>query len=296
MISFRQHVLTIIAVFVALGVGVVLGGGPLADVAEKVDRGPARPSAVDKQATAFADAFVEETTPGLVKGRLSSRRVAVVAFPGADEEQVTALGDLVGEAGGTVSGTYRLGETLTDPAQKPLVDTLGSQLLSQQEEGAVDSAAPTYVRMGQLLGSSVAYADAEGDTDFTSDSKSVQQAMVGADLLADPGEVDAKAPLVLVVLGDQPAAEGGDAIAQGLVEGLLATSVGTVVVGSLADGRDDGQLTTLRSAEALADAATVDGVDTPAGRTAAVLALARALEEPGGSFGASGSDGTAPLG
>ena len=297
MITFRQHVVTIISVFVALAVGVVLGGGPLAEVADTVDRAPQRPATSDKAAGAFSDAFVEESATTLVKDRLDERAVAVVAFPGADEDELTALGELVDQAGGSVSGTYRLGTTLTDPAQKALVDTLGSQLLSQQEEGRVDTAAPTYVRMGQLLGTAVAYPEGEGDeTEVTADGRSIQQAMVGADLMADPGEVGDRAPLVLVVLGHGPAADGGDAITQGLVEGLLATSVGTVVAGSMVDGRDDGQLTTLRAAESLADAATVDGVDTPAGRTATVLALSRALSETGGSFGASGSDGTAPLG
>ena len=42
--------------------------------------------------------------------------------------------------------------------------------------------------------------------------------------------------------------------------------------------------------------ATVDGVDTSAGRVTSVLALARALTTPGGSFGVSGADGPVPLG
>jgi hypothetical protein len=40
---------------------------------------------------------------------------------------------------------------------------------------------------------------------------------------------------------------------------------------------------------------TVDGAETAAGRVAAVLGLIRAWRSPGGAYGASGSDGAAPL-
>jgi hypothetical protein len=43
------------------------------------------------------------------------------------------------------------------------------------------------------------------------------------------------------------------------------------------------------------DVATVDGTDTPLGQVTAVLAVIRSLSVPGGSFGASGSDGAVPL-
>ena len=46
----------------------------------------------------------------------------------------------------------------------------------------------------------------------------------------------------------------------------------------------------------LGSVTTVDGVSGPAGRLAGVLALARAEEHPGGSYGASGADGLLPLG
>ena len=57
-----------------------------------------------------------------------------------------------------------------------------------------------------------------------------------------------------------------------------------------------GQLGRFRADPAAATVASVDGIDTAAGRVTAVLALARSLSTPGGSFGASGSDGPVPLG
>ncbi|MGN0063536.1 MAG: copper transporter [Nocardioides sp.] len=298
MITFRQHVVTIISVFVALAVGVILGSGPFSEVAERTTEKPAVADRTDTRALEFGATFAEDVSPRLVDGVLEDQGVAIVTFAGADEDSVTSLTDLVGQAGGVVTGTYRLTEAFADPGQKSLVDTLGSQLLTQQEEGTVDSAASTYVRIGQLLGRSIAVPDADKVNDelpaFEGTTKANVQAMVGAELVEDPGTVESRASLVLVVLGDTPSAEGGDAITSGFLEGLDATALGVVVAGNSKDG-DAGQLADLRAVAGLTEVATVDGVELAGGRAAAVLALAHVRSNEGGSFGASGSDGTVPV-
>ena len=85
------------------------------------------------------------------------------------------------------------------------------------------------------------------------------------------------------------------AVLAGIVEGLAAQSTGVVVAGTLLDG-GTGQLGRLRSDPAAAVVASVDGIDTVAGRFATILALQRSLSTPGGSFGASGADGALLLG
>ena len=100
---------------------------------------------------------------------------------------------------------------------------------------------------------------------------------------------------MLLVLGTDADDEGSDAILAGLVDGLASQAAGVVVAGTLADG-GSGQLGRLRATPAATRVATLDGVDTLAGRAATVMALARSLTTPGGSFGASGADGAVPLG
>ena len=68
-----------------------------------------------------------------------------------------------------------------------------------------------------------------------------------------------------------------------------------VVAGVTADG-GEGQLGRLRADPVSAAVATLDGVDTAAGRVATILTLQRSLTTPGGAFGASGADGPVPLG
>jgi hypothetical protein len=288
-ISFRHHIVSLVAVFLALAVGVVLGAGPLSDVGAAAD-GPTTTASTDpaeQAAASYSDDFVEASTPQLVESALADRSVTLVTLPGADEQAVSALEELVGTAGGTTTGRYALTQTMLEPGEKALVDTLGSQLAEQQQDGVVDADATTYERIGQLLGRAIATG---GGGEATA-SASVLEGMQGAGLVTLPKDAGTRAPLVLVVLGDPPEGEGADAIAAGISQGLAAAARGVVVAGTVSDG-GEGQLARLRDGDA-AGVTTVDGIDTAAGRVAAVLSLARA--ESGGAFGASGEDGPAPL-
>lgn len=297
MITLRHHLLTLVAVFVALAAGIVLGGGPLSDVGATVATAGATEQAVpaeDRTRTDYTEDFVTTLGPPVIAGRLEDRSVALVTVPGADEQVVGALAGQVEAAGGTVSARYDLSADLVDPGQKSLVDTLGSQLLTQQAEGDVAADASTYDRIGQLLGLAVASTEAEGQ-DVNGKARAIVDAVTGAGLMAEPGEVSQRSPLVLLVLGTDADDDGSDAILAGLAQGLAAQAAGVVVAGTTADG-GQGQLGRLRADPAAAGVATLDGIDTVAGRLATVMTLQRSLTTPGGAFGASGSDGPLPLG
>ena len=297
MITLRHHVLTIVAVFLALAAGIVLGGGPLSDVGPAVTAARsdhAGEPAEGKAAADYNDSFVTAMGPAIASGRLADRSVAVVTVPGADEQLVTALTESIAAAGGTVSARYRLADDLVDPSQKSLVDTLGSQLLTQQSTDAVAADASTYDRIGQLLGLAAATKEAEG-TDVTGKARAIVEAVSGAGLMEEPGSVERRAPLVLLVLGTDAHDDGSDAILAGLAKGLAAQATGVVVAGTVPDG-GTGQLGRFRADPAAAGVASVDGIDTPSGRLATIMTLQRSLATPGGSFGASGSDGAVPLG
>jgi len=296
-ITLRHHLLTIVAVFLALAAGIVLGGGPLSDVGPtaatssgEADTAPA----ADRAQTDYTESVVSALGPATVSGRLADRSVAVVTVPGADEQVVTALTEQVTAAGGTVSARYDLSADIVDPGQKSLVDTLGSQLLTQQAEGDVAAEASTYDRIGQLLGLAIATKEAAGQ-DVNGKARAIVDAVSGAGLMAGPGEVAQRSPLVLVVLGTDAGDEGSDAILAGLAQGLAVQAGGVVVAGATSDG-GEGQLGRLRADPVSAAVATLDGVDTAAGRVATILTLQRSLTTPGGAFGASGADGPVPLG
>ncbi len=287
MISYRHHIVSLVAVFLALAVGIVLGGGPLTDLgrAETPSRETQRASQQVERSAGYGDDFATAGAATLYGGGLRGQAVSILTLPGAPGTEVSALGEQVAAAGGTVAGTYEAQPSLVAGSEKSLVDTLGSQLATQLGAGAVGADVPTYERMGQLLGIALDTGEAS-----VRDTTAVRQSLAGAELLTSPRAPEASG-LVLVVLGD----ETDDAILSGLVGGLAAGATGVVVAGDTASGAS-GDLRALRGGDVVDEVATVDGVDTVLGQVTAVLALGRSLTVPGGSFGASGADGPVPLG
>jgi Copper transport outer membrane protein, MctB len=291
LISFRQHVVTLVAVFLALAVGVVLGGGPLSEVGRDVLTTTATQPRADHAGDGgeFGDAFAVATANTLYDEGLAGRSIALVTLPGADERVVEGLVGQVEHAGGTVEGRYAAQEALVDPGEKSLVDTLGSQLMTQLDSGAADEDAPTYERLGQLLGTAIATSDKDGAGASTT-VLSIRQSLAGAELVASSEQEPDRAPLVLVVLGD----EADDDILGGLLTGLASRALGVVVAGDTQSGAN-GDVAALRTRPDADEVATVDGVELVVGQVTTVLALVRSLTDKGGSFGASGSDGAVPL-
>jgi hypothetical protein len=278
-----------VAVFLALAVGVALGGGPLSEVGRGAVTSTAGTADVrEAKADAdFGDEFAAAAADRLYAGGLDTSPVAVVTLPGAQDGIVSAITAEIERAGGVVSATYAAQPALLEPSEKSLVDTLGSQLATQADKGALDEGAPTYERIGQLLGVGIASTSPQGAA-LDSTGSSILQSLAGAELVTGPEAPSKRAPLVLVVLGD----DVDDDILSGVLAGLASSSVGVVAVGESGAG----DLSGLRTSPLADSVATVDGAEKPLGQVTSVLALMRSLETTGGSFGASGSDGAVPLG
>ena len=297
MISFRNHVVSLLAVFLALAVGIVLGGGPMSAAGRHDD--PARSSTQDAAVLEAAQTQSQygDDLSGVLAARayddaLADRSVAILALPGVDPGVREELVAQVEAAGGAVSGQYELTATLTAPGEKALVDSLGSQLAAQNPS-AVAEGSSTYDRMGQLIGRAVATGQARpagrGETVAT-----ITESLRAAELIEVPDESDGRAPYVVVLLGSDRAEEADPAY-EGIVAGLARVARGVVVAGTEEDGRS-GRLSRLRESDAVAEVATVDGIDHTTGVVTSVLALGSWPDARGGAFGASGDDGTVPIG
>jgi hypothetical protein len=293
--SFRSHVVSLVAVLFALAAGVALGGGPLTELGRAA---PAGPSAADVEAAAqaqraadFGDEVVSEAADRLYGNGLDGGTVAVVVMPGTPEATVQAVSAEIGAAGGTVVGTHAIEPALVSAGEQALVDTLGSQLMTQLDTAAVPADSTTYDRMGRLLGMAVSTGSPETRAS-AEDATAIRESLAGAELVETVGTATEQASYVVVLLGeDGDAAE--DPIYAGLLDGLTEQS-GRVVVAADAEDGAEGRLSRLR-----ADTpawTTVDGVDATAGRVTTLLALTEWPETRGGAFGASGADGAVGLG
>jgi hypothetical protein len=305
-ISFRYHVVSLVAVLLALAVGVALGGGPLSEIGRGDDaateRAEERGDELDRRLEAadstakFQDDFAQLAASRVVQGSLEGRPVALVTLPGADEAVVTSLTEFVQQAGGSVAGSYALQPALVDGGSKPLVDTLGTQLLETVEGTGIPANATTYDRIGQLLGRAVATGNDTGSPVDTG-AEDILSSLRGAELVTQTQGGETRASLALVVLGDE-SADTGDAgqVLGGLFAGLATHADGVVVAGTTASATG-GVLQRLRDEVAFsANVSTVDSVQSAAGRVNAVLALAADMNGTTGHYGAAGIDGSAPRG
>lgn len=281
----RRHLVGAVALVMALATGIALGSGPLSHESLLPSSAPqAPPRAAQDASGPTGDDVAAAAAAGLYGSRLEGRTVALLSVPGVERSTLDALATGIEAANGSVTARWSAGQGLVGAGEKALVDTLGSQLVEQLDGRGADLDASAYERMGQLIGTAIASRDPDGAVPDP-EALTIRQSIDAASLLGQDGGQPRQAPLVLLVLGD----DLDDNIVEGLVTGLVSRASGIVVA---APGRDS-DLATL---DELGTVTTVDGIAGATGRLAAVLALARTEEDPGGSFGASGGDGVLPLG
>lgn len=284
----RRNIVAIVSACAALAAGIALGGGPLSDAVHADDR-TATGNPADRAPAAGAalgQKWAAQAAPLLYGGRLAGHSVAVVTMPGAPPRLVQQLDDGVAVAKGTVVTTLSLKPTLLDPGQRTMAETLGTKF-AQQSHGAVDAGAPTYARLGQIIGVALAGAPSAQSQGVGQDA----QKTLDAGRLAALQGGRSRADVVLLVLG---AHADTDALGD-LIDGIGARTGGVVVAGDSASGLH-GDLRALRAAGHSDKVLTVDGDETAYGRASVILGLVRRIGGSGGDFGASGIDGLVPLG
>ena len=311
MISFRYHIVSIVSVFLALAVGIALGGGPLkgevddtlvdqvqADRAVKADL---RAQIADARGgNAFVDGFAETVAPGLIDGVLQGRVVTIVALPGAQQQEVSALGEMVGTAGGTLGGTLRVGDGMLDVSNKELVDELSSQLLEGASDVNVPADASGYETMGALIARAIGTDKEPGGAGVDATADSILAGLSTAGLMSPDGSLDRRGSLVLVVAGEGSGSDEQRTAAASIMT-TLATAIdadtnGVVVAGPMPSAREHGVVRAIRDdVVAARDVSTVDSLGRAAARNVTVMALAGQAQDQTGHFGAvDAADGPMP--
>ena len=301
MIDFRYHVVSIIAVFLALAIGLVLGsavfGSPLLNsvkghVKAVRDTNSHLRAQIDElsQVAAADREFAEAVEPRLIDGALAGRSIVFIEIAGTNSTMVNDLRDDVEKAGGRVTGTI----SLTD---KFALDSAPDR----DQLGLIVDAAPAKLstlraRAGSQLGQRLAAASKPqirgGIADEVGPGKRLKQLLndleqggfisVGAG--TGPSMVPTNA-LFLVAAGDsQPTSYNASNLVVPLVKRIAGGRAGVVTVAPtdttwrvIQDVHSDGFASTRVS--------TVDDADTLPGRIATVLTLATAEETPGQNYG-----------
>ena len=309
MISFRYHVVSLVAVLLALATGIVLGGGPLqrddmsgrSQVERAGDLTAAR-ARVDaaQRGLAFADAYALATADALVERRLAGRAVTLVRLPGADVATVAELTEMVERAGAAVTAQVGFSNRLLDVANRQLVEELATQMrVSAKRAVKVPPDATGYERLALLVAHAVASTrDAGAAVDNAGES--ILAGVSTAELVRSQGKVETRGSVVLVLAGapygtaDQR--DGAARILATMVSALDARSDGVVVAGPAASAAGDGLVGALRADPKTASrVSTVDVTERVAGVVVAVLALAEQAAGATGHYGSLASaDGPVP--
>ncbi len=310
MISFRYHIVSIVSVFLALAVGVALGGGPLKG---EVDNTLVEQVKTDRKVKAdlmeeisglrssndFTDSFALTVAPQLLARSLEGRAVTVMVLPGAQQEAVTSVSELIDTAGGTVTGTIRVGEDTVDVGQKQLVDELGTQLLDQAAGVDVADDASGYERMGALLARAVG-TERNGGAAVDETASSILAGLSTAGLTSPEGDLDRRGSLVVLLAGPGTGSseerQGANTIVGELAKAIDASTDGVVVAGPIRSAFEDGLVEAVRrDVVAAREVSTVDSIGRTAGEVVTVMALAEQGTGESGHYGAvDASDGALP--
>lgn len=150
MIDFRYHVVSIIAVFLALSVGLVLGSSFLADIVKedldnKIQQRNQRIAALEDNLraeqgkTQQLQRFTAAGKAEMVSGKLGGKSVALVVLPDAASDLADATKKTLEESGATVTSTVTLKDAWVDPAKESALSSAAGENASGQS--AADRAA-----------------------------------------------------------------------------------------------------------------------------------------------------------
>ena len=300
MITLRHHVISLAAVFVALAIGVVLGSGAFSgtmvsglrgdkgDLQKQISTLTDEQTALTERLSAAGE-FDTQMAGRIVRDALISKSVVLFRTPDADDDDVEAVARLIGQAGGSVTGTIALtnefveansAEKLRSVANSPILPAgtqLSTALLDQGSQA------------GDLLGIALLI---NRDPKIVPVADEARDAVLSA--LRDTGfltytqRID-PADTAVIVTGGALADTAGN---QGATVARFAAAMAPRGSGTALAGRDGSAtgvaaVAVTRAEPGMADAVTtVDDIGSESGRITTVLALQALIRgAPPGAYG-----------
>jgi Copper transport outer membrane protein, MctB len=327
-IDFRYHLVSIVAVFLALAIGIVLGSTELQGPAynflnqttsklqHELDQVTSQRDAAQQQATE-GEMYAQAVAPAMLHDLLTGHRLLIVTEPGAQSSVVSGISNAASAAGATVTGQINLQPKFFDPsgtAQESLNQT--TVAVAQPAGIQLDISATYQQQAAQVIASEILSAgpgsagggaaggqgtSTSTGTGATTNAATMLQAYAASQFLSTTGKPATAATLAVVVTPQNAPSDGTadqlDQVLIPLVQELAAKSAATVVVGSSGGSGAGSPIAMLRSNNVSSQVSTVDDADLAAGQTVAMQALAVELSGgKAGSYGftANGASAVAP--
>ena len=295
MISFRFHIVSIVAVFLALAIGIVVGStvidraiveglrNRVDEVSDNLDERQAANDALQAEVDDLTD-FTNQSAALSVDGRLADTVTVVVTDDGVDRDPVDRTIELLGQAGSTVRGILTVDGSWTledDATRGALAET-------------VDLDSEATVEELQTRAASLLVSDLTSRVEVVGDGTGALDQISALDLVSyeELADVEALRPRrVLFVVVSGPETEAGSSAHTEAFAVAAAESAGAVVVAEVwreaEDGPDraDSLSVILGSPTLSAEISTVDALDLPFGPTITVFALVVGRQGEVGHFG-----------
>lgn len=293
-ISIRHHTASLVAVFLALAVGVVLGAQTFAadmlsglrsdkaDLQDRLDTEQERNAALVAQLCS-AEAFVTQAAGRILAGALTDRGVLVFTTPDAVPADVDGAIAALRVAGADITGRIALTESFAAGAAGDRMRTALANIIpagAQLRTEAVDQGSLA----GDLLGLVLLLDPANRQPRSTPEELRLALETLRGGGFLDYGDESVRPAHAVVVIGGGASADG-EVIAR-FAGALRERGSAAVVADRTGTAEADGPLAVIRSDAALAAAvSTVDNLDRDIGRITTALALSEQLTGHAGRYG-----------
>ena len=294
MINFRYHIVSLMAVFIALSVGIAVG----VSLSPSVDQGLLQQAAQDrKQVTDlraeldrrkalddYRNAYDEQVGAAVTAGVLNGQRVAMVAMPDAPTDVLRTISNAVVGAGGTVVRDVKVNAEAFDPAR---AEEVTGALTAYFGPLCLNGAMSPATRLGVALGRSIGSKEM-ADRDAL--AIAVAESLEKRGLVTISKESAAQAQLIIVVTtrASDPPPPPEELTAHVQFDVGLTTRAGVVLAGPNSEEIQGTDVLAARSDPTAVDSlSTVDVADLSSGVTTVVLAgKERLLGRPSQHYGA----------
>jgi hypothetical protein len=328
LIDFRYHLVSIVAVFLALAIGIVLGAtalqGDTIDVLRSTnnslqshlnDTSAALNSA--EQAVSANDSFLQVAEPKLLDGMLAGEKIVLVAEPGAPSGVIDGIQKAAASAGAAITGTIALQPKFNDlsGATRADLSQINSQLATFYNVNlatAADDQTAYQQDAAQVISEAILQKTADSAGLSASDAATVLKSYVDGGYLSytgnpvgtasvPAGTTAGRATLAVIVTAPASAADGqndpADEVLLAVAAEFATASAATLVAGPTMDqSASASPVSVLRNSSVSGQVSSVDNADTRVGQITAIWALADQLQ--GGkpnSYGVSGANQVSPV-
>ncbi len=305
MIDFRYHLVSIVAVFLALAIGIVIGStsvlkGATLSVLEKTSS--AEKSKIDsllnqnallKQQRNADQSFAAASESVLLHGLLSGQHVVLVQGPGAPGQVTSGISAALTQAGAVVTGQIQMQQPFFATGSQADLDTLNRQLTPA---GVTLRSGTAPAQAGQLIASAILTKDSPGQPPAgvsDASAKTILNGYAAGGFLTVSQPITGRATLAVVITpATPPSTDDANSQSQTLVtlaQQLNLSDDGTVVAGQLAGSGPGSAIDVLRTSGLPTHLSSVDNADATSGQIVVAQALYEELTD-----GKSGSYGSLP--